>query len=158
MRKVPVTDVLGLAKKHQTGRVTEKVTNVTFTEGWFRHRSRNRQRTSKREGGEKIRHGGFHRRLVPRQLIENTVANVLELAKVHQSGRTTENVAIATFTEGWFRHRSGNRQRTSKREGGEKIRHGGFHRGMVPRQWRRDFLNSPQTHQNGPGRAEIHRG
>ena len=25
-----VTDVLGLAKKHQTGRVTEKVTNVTF--------------------------------------------------------------------------------------------------------------------------------
>ena len=31
-----VTDVLGLAKKHQTGRVTEKVTNVTFTEGWFR--------------------------------------------------------------------------------------------------------------------------
>jgi hypothetical protein len=32
-----VTDVLGLAKKHQTGRVTEKVTNVTFTEGWFRN-------------------------------------------------------------------------------------------------------------------------
>jgi hypothetical protein len=31
-----VTDVLGLAKKHQTGRVTENVTNVTFTEGWFR--------------------------------------------------------------------------------------------------------------------------
>ena len=33
-----VTQVLNLAKQHQAGRVTEKVTNVTFTftEGWFR--------------------------------------------------------------------------------------------------------------------------
>ena len=30
-----VTDVLGLAKKHQTGRVTEKVTNVTFILRWI---------------------------------------------------------------------------------------------------------------------------
>ena len=36
-RLTVVTDVLGLAKKHQTGRVTEKVTNVTFTERWFRN-------------------------------------------------------------------------------------------------------------------------
>ena len=35
-RPTVVTDVLDLAKKHQTGRVTEKVTNVTFTERWFR--------------------------------------------------------------------------------------------------------------------------
>ena len=52
--------------------------------------------------GEKI---GWSRTKVANyaQLIENTVTNVLELAKVHQSGRVTENVTIATFTEGWFR-------------------------------------------------------
>ena len=55
------------------------------------------------EIGEKI---GWSRTKVAdyARLIENTVANVLELAKVYQSGRTTENVAIATFTEGWFRN------------------------------------------------------
>ena len=31
-----VTRVLDLARRHQTGRVTENVTTVTFTEGWFR--------------------------------------------------------------------------------------------------------------------------
>ena len=31
-----VTRVLDLARRHQTGRVTENVTSVTFTERWFR--------------------------------------------------------------------------------------------------------------------------
>ena len=31
-----VTRVLDLARRHQTGRVAENVTSVTFTEGWFR--------------------------------------------------------------------------------------------------------------------------
>jgi len=31
-----VTDVLNLARQHQEGRVTDEVTSVTFTEGWFR--------------------------------------------------------------------------------------------------------------------------
>ncbi len=31
-----VTENLDLAKKHQEGRVTEDITIVTFTEGWFR--------------------------------------------------------------------------------------------------------------------------
>ena len=54
------------------------------------------------EIGEKI---GWSRTKVAdyARLIENTVANVLELAKVHQSGRATENVAMVTFTERWFR-------------------------------------------------------
>ena len=54
------------------------------------------------EIGEKI---GWSRTKVANyaQLIENTVTNVLELAKAHQSGRVTENVTIVTFTEGWFR-------------------------------------------------------
>lgn len=51
------------------------------------------------EIGEKI---GWSRTKVAdyARLIENTVANVLELAKVHQSGR-------ATFTERWFRDSGG---------------------------------------------------
>jgi len=103
---------LDLARRHQTGRVTENVTTVTFTEGWFRHRSGNRQRTSKREGGEKIRHGGFHRTLVPRQWLicpmrKVPVTDVLGLAKKHQTGRVTEKVTNVTFTEGWFRDSGG---------------------------------------------------
>ena len=48
-----VTDVLGLAKKHQTGRVTEKVTNVTFTEGWFRYRKSDAALNHPQTGGER---------------------------------------------------------------------------------------------------------
>ena len=32
-------------------------------------------------------------------MIENTVTNVLELAKAHQSGRATENVTTATISQ-----------------------------------------------------------
>jgi hypothetical protein len=36
-------------------------------------------------------------------LLKNVVAQVLEIAKTHEQGRATGDVATATFTEGWFR-------------------------------------------------------
>lgn len=108
-----VTDVLGLAKKHQTGRVTEKVTNVTFTEGWFRPmdlfdwldvigRLRGEGLTQA-EIGERV---GWSESKVKQYsaLLTSVVTNVLDIAKQHQLGRVTEEVTTGNnFTERWFR-------------------------------------------------------
>lgn len=36
-------------------------------------------------------------------LLKNTVPEVLDLAREHQTGRGTGDVPTGTFTEGWFR-------------------------------------------------------
>ena len=68
-----VTPVIDMAMEHQVGRVTEKVTNVTFnfTEGWFRN-------------------SGIYR-------LGGIDTDVLDFAMNHQAGRVSDGDTNVSF-------------------------------------------------------------
>ena len=123
-----VTDVLEFARSHQEGRVTDEVTSVTFTEGWFRTSDLydlNRDGDVLAEDDlfddldriEYLRQAGHTQAEVGEQLgwsrskvsqyttlLSNVATQVLEIARSHQKGRVADSAtSVAKFSEGWFR-------------------------------------------------------